>query len=386
MVQFAIEECRVMSVEATAFHARTAEHNRDNAWCEKNGFTVPAHFGNADDEALSARLSAVVSDISWRWRVAIAGDRAADFLSKLTTKNATSLETGTAHKALWLNDGGAVRGAGAIVRTGEHDFVLVSAASDKEWITSAAKLFAVNVAEPARLAAGLAVIGPYATHILMAAELTSDLAPLSFVPLSWRGLDVFLSRIGEHGGFEIWCQHDDAVVVWDRIMQAGRDFALRPAGALAMETLDIEAGVPRPWRDFTPACDAFGKTPTPEQLSLVSLIDTAHMEFNGRLEWLKSAKRPTDRRIVGLTIASAKPIPFARVLNDGRTVGRTLTSRYSPHLRCAIALAEIDAKCAAAGCVLSLTEPLTLAGSASETVQATVTALPFLPSPDPIGS
>jgi aminomethyltransferase len=375
-----------MTVEATAFHSRTAELNRDNAWCEKNSFTVPAHFGNADDEALSARLSAVVTDISWRSRVAIAGDRAAEFLSKLTTKNAASLEVGTAHKVLWLNDGGAVRGAGAIVRTSEREFVLVSVASDREWIASAARLFAVNVTEAAGRAAGLAVIGPYAAHVLAAAELKSDLSPLAFAPVSWRGLDVCLSRIGEHGGFEIWCQDDDAVLVWDRIMQAGKDFALRPAGALAMETLDVEAGVPRPWRDFTPACDAFERTPTPEQLSLTSLIDTSDMEFNGRAEWAKSAKRAADRKIVGVTIASGMPIPFARVLKDGRVIGRTLTSRFSPNLRCTIALAEIDAKFAAAGCVLSLTEPLSLTGTASETVQATVTALPFLPSPDSIGS
>jgi aminomethyltransferase len=374
-----------MSVRPTPFHIRTAEGNRDNAWCEKNGFTLAEHFGNANDEAVAARMSAVISDISWRSTLVVSGQRAKDFLSRLSTRDATSLEVGRAQKALWLNDAGAVRGTGAIARLESNEFLIVSAADDRDWIEQAASLFAVGVAHSPR-DAGLAVVGPYAAQILEGAGLNVGLELLSLEHVNWQGVEVVLSRLGELGGFEIWSKEDDALVVWDRVLHAGRGLGIIPAGAAAMETLDIEAGVARPWRDFEPARDASATTPTPQALSLEKLVDPEHKTFNGYKNWTASLRRPARRRIAGLVIEGEEPLSFASVEKDGRKVGRTLTSRYSPSLRRAIALAEVDAALAVGMASLNVVAPPSLTAGDGVRIKAQLAPLPFLPLPDSIAT
>jgi len=372
-----------MSVRPTPFHIRTAQSNRDNAWSEKNGFTLAEHFGNPNDEAMAARMSAVLSDISWRSVLVASGQRTREFLSRLCTRDASSLEVGRAEKALWLNDAGGVRGTGAIARLTPNEFLVVSAADDRDWIERGAALFAVTIA-PNQRDAGLAVIGPYAHQVLVSAGLNADIEPLTIQQVDWNGVDIVLSRIGELGGYEIWAREDDALLVWDRIVDAGQAVGILPAGAQAMETLDIEAGVARPWRDFEPARDANTPTPTPQALSLEKLVDPEHKSFNGYQAWSAGLRRPARRRIAGLVIETDQPLSFAPIEKDGRRVGRTLTSRYSPSLRRAIALAEVDVGLATSMASLIVVAPPSLSSGDAGRIKAQLAPLPFVPLPDSI--
>jgi aminomethyltransferase len=372
-----------MSVKPTPFHVRTAQSNRDNAWSVKNGFTLAEHFGNTNDEAMAARMSAVLSDISWRSVLVASGQRTKEFLSRLCTRDATTLEDGRAEKALWLNDAGAVRGLGAIARLASNEFLIVSAADDREWIEHAAALFAVNIATAER-DAGLTVIGPYARQVLETAGLNASGEPLTVQQVNWNGVDVVLSRLGEFGGYEIWSREDDALLVWDRIVEAGQSVGILPAGALAMETLDIEAGVARPWRDFEPARDSTSPSPTPQSLSLDKLVDPEHKSFNGYQGWSASLRRPARRRIAGLVIEGDQPLSFAPIEKDGKRVGRTLTSRYSPSLRRAIALAEVDVALATSMAALTVVAPPSLSTGDAGRMKAQLAPLPFVPLPDSI--
>jgi aminomethyltransferase len=372
-----------MSVRATPFHTRAAAANRDNAWTTRNGVTLSSSYEDAGDEALAARMRVAIADISWRRRTMIEGPRAGEFLSRLLTRDPNKLDPGNALKALWLSDEGGVRGAGAVARYGKESFLLVSAAPDGEWIATAASSFAVQLRDVSETEGGLAIVGPYARATLAAAGLEAELEPLAFRKLFWRGLDVTLSRWGEHGGYELWCKPDDGIVVWDRLMRAGVTFGIEPAGLAAMDLLDIEAGIARPGRDYAPAREAFAKGPTPLALGLESLIDDDHRGFNGREARLRARLTET-RRFAGIEFDGDTPAPFTPLLRDGRVVGQTLTSAYSPVLRRAIALAQIDMTAIQPGTALSLTLAPSRDIPEIRTVAARVAGLPFLPAPDQI--
>lgn len=366
-----------MNLRATTFHARAAESNHSNDWTRRNGYTLARVYTDATDEAIAARVRGVLADISWRWRVMIEGARAADFVSHLLTRDASRIEPGAALKALWLNDGGAARGAGAIVRYGRESFMLVSAAEDRAWLASAASRFGVTLRDVSD--GGLALIGPYAGAVLQEAGLDAALDPLCLRKSFWRGLDVTVSRFGEHGGYEIWCGADDGVLLWDRLMRAGSAFGLQPAGALAMDILDLEAGVARPERDYRPARDGFAAQPTPKSLGLEKLIETTHQAFNGRTAFL--ASRET-RTLIGLEIDSERPAPHTPIMRNGQKIGHTLSSHYSPALRRAIALAIVEEAAAVPGTELSLTLSPTMDAPEFGSAIARVIKLPFLPVPD----
>jgi aminomethyltransferase len=369
-------------VRATPFHVRAAAANRENAWANRNGVTLSASYGDTD-EALAARTRVAISDISWRWRVMLEGARVVEFLAKLVTRNVAELSPGMSLKALWLSDDGGVRGAGVVARYGKTSFLIAASAPDLAWIETAARAYDVTLRDVSETDGGLAIIGPYAHATVETAGLAADLVPLQFRKWSWRGIEVTLSRFGEHGGFEIWCAADDGLLVWDRISRAGEDFRLAPAGLDAMDILDLEAGIARPGLDYMPSRDGNASSPNPAALGLETLIDDAHHTFNGRSAYL-AAREAEPRRLVGIEFDSEIPAPFTPLVSGGRMVGHTLRSVHSPALRRAIALAQVDAGSAKPGTVLTLTLPPSAAAPELRAAQARVVPLPFLPVPDSI--
>jgi glycine cleavage system T protein (aminomethyltransferase) len=364
-------------IRATSFHARAAAANLFNRWTARNGFTVSQDYGDAVGEALAARTGAVLTDISWRWRMFIEGPNASACLSHLLTKSVEHLSPGQSLKALWLNDGGAVRGAAAAARYAADQFLLVSSATDAVWLAEVAHQFDVSLRDITEQEGGLALIGPRAKAVLDAAGLNTDIEPLGFHKLFWRNLDVTVSRWGEHDGYEIWCAADDCCLLWDRLMKAGSPHAIRAAGAAAADTLDIEAGVPRPERDYQPATDGFSGTPTPGALGLESLVDESQSTFNGRAAWL-AARNSEQTAMVGIEIDSESPAPFVPLMRGHAVVGRTLTSVYSPTLRRGIALAQVETSLAVAGTEFSLTLPMSAENLLTRSVAARVLSLPLV--------
>ena len=369
------------SIRATPFHARTAEANPDNLWTARNGFTLAAQFGDPSAEAVAARFSVVMADISWRWRVMLEGARTRELVQRLFTRDAAVLTPGQALKTLWLSDGGGVRGAGVVARHGRQSFQVIAAGEDADWIFPAAALFGVTARDVTEQEGGLALIGPYAAKLIAALGLDPNLELLSLRKYLWRGLEITLSRFGEQGGYEIWCKAEDAPLLWDRVARAGQAFAIMPAGQDAMDILDLEAGVPRPGRDYDGAQGADASEPLAGELRLAALIDAEHLAFNGRNAAIAAKPR---RKLVGLALDTASPAPFTPVLKAGVVVGRTLSSRYSPVLRRAIALAQLDEAQAAAGTRLTLSLPASRDLLLPTETGAVVIDLPFIAPPDSI--
>jgi aminomethyltransferase len=148
-----------------------------------------------------------------------------------------------------------------------------------------------------------------------------------------------------------------------------------------MDVLDIEAGIPRPARDYIPATDGDAPTPSPWALSFDALVDMEHTAFNGRANLLQ-AKAGAQRGLVGVEIESDVAAPHTPLLAAGRRVGHTLSSAYSPTLRRAIALAQIDEGVAKPGTQLALTLPPCLRSPEFRVVPAVIAALPFIEPPD----
>ncbi len=369
----------------TPLHARTAEHNSRNAWVERNGFTLARHYGDVAEEALAARFSVVMADISWRWRVMLEGNGASEAGARLFTRDPRDLAEGMGLKALWLNDAGAVRGAGLVARLAPTRLLLAAAAPDRDWIFDAAARFGVAAEDVTRQAAGMALIGPCCARVLAAAGLDPSLEALAFRTEMWRGVAITLSRWGEHGGYELWCGAEDAPLVWDRLIKASAPFALRPAGLAAMDILDLERGVARPMRDYLPAIDGLAPVPEPASLGLERLIDEAHADFNGRACWL-TARSTVKQSLKGLVFDGEVAAPHAPVMKGGMMVGKTFNSVYSPALRRAIALAQLDERALLPGPSLFVTLPTNAASPFERRVDVHIQDLPFLSNPDPISS
>lgn len=350
-------------LKVTPFHFRAAEFNRLNAWENRGGFTLASHYGFADEEAAAARFGAVLADISWYWRVEISGARAGDFVARFFTRNVSALGVGAAMEALWLNDAGAVRGAGTVLRRDRDRFLLLSTEEDRDWLEAAARLYGVQIRESDE--GVLALIGPATQKILTAAGLDNDLLPLRAQRQNWRDIEVQVSRLGI--GFEIACAPDDALLVWDRLIAAGRAYGLIPAGQAALDMLEFESGIMRPGRDYTPSRDGFSRQPSPQFLGLCPLVDRAHL-FNGRAAFLAAGD---DTSLSGVLFDAAALPANAPLTTEGRIAGRVVSARYLPVMQRAAGFTVLEG---AAGA-------LKFGDIACRPV-----GLPFLPLPAPLGA
>ncbi len=344
----------------TPFHARTAAQNSANAWVERSRFSVPAHYGDPEQEALAARVSAVVIDISAEQDLRLYGEGAKNLLAAACGPVVAAMPVGRQERVHWCADGGGVRGFGVLSRVGEEEFLLRAADVDLGWFSAAAPHFGAAITDVTQDRGLLFVGGPYALPLLAGARLEAALDAGEFTRTNWRGLAVTLSRSLVSGGYEISCAPEDAWIVFDRLARAARLVAARLAGENAWQLLQMEAGIPLMHADFAPAREPFAQTPSAAALGL------HHSDMPPMVE---------EPVLTGVVCETDKPLSFARLFLNGMEVGRSLRSLYSPALQSAIVLAQIQARHATPG--TRLTARYTDSSGPHE-IQARIVPLPFL--------
>jgi len=350
------------AVLPTPFHAGTAMQNLVNAWTIRGSFTVPAHYGDPRQEALAARFSVAMADITAAEDLCIEGPRAASFLATACNTPLADLAIGASRAVYWCAEGDGVRGYGRVSRLAEDKFLLRSADIDLGWFSCAAPRFGVSLRDATQMRGLLLITGPFALAALVAAGLeVGDLNEDRHGDYDWRGLAVTVFRRPSAAGYELSCAAHDAIPVFDRLMRHAPLLALRLIGEDALQLLQLEAGLPLVHADFAPAREALASEPSPESLGFKARPHGDH----------DSARRV----LAGIAWDSDQPAPFAPVFAGGKEVGRTLRSLYSPAMKCAIALAQLDSDGAAVGTVVSM---MRLESSGLTESTGRVVALPFL--------
>jgi len=346
----------------TPFHARTAAQNLVNAWTVRGSFTVPAHYGDPRQEALAARFSVAMADISATEDLIVEGRRAASFLATACATPLADLDIGASRAVHWCAEGDGLRGYGHVSRLAEDNFLLRSADVDLGWFSSAAPRFGVSLHDATPMRGLLFLIGPFALPAMVAAGLeVGDLKEDQHRDYHWHGLAVTIFRRVRLSGYELSCNAQDAILVFDRLMRHAPLLALRLMGEEGLQLLQLEAGLPIVHADFAPAREALARKPSPESLGFKK--PSANDDESER------------RVLAGIEWDGDQPAPFAPVFAGGKEIGRTLRSLYSPALKCAIALAQLDPDGAAAGTVVGM---MRLESSGLMESTGSVLALPFL--------
>jgi aminomethyltransferase len=108
---------------------------------------------------------------------------------------------------------------------------------------------------------------------------------------------------------------DEAASVWDTIMQAGRDFGLKPYGVMAMFTLGLEKAYPAHGIDMD-------ESRTPFHVGLDRWIRFDKGDFIGREALLRIRDAGVDERWTGLVLDGYVPAATdARVMMNGEDAG-----------------------------------------------------------------
>ena len=389
----------------TAFHPRTAALNRKMQWREWAGyFAAMVYADNHDIEYNAIREAAALIDVSPLYKYVISGPDTLSFVDRVNVRDAAKLQVDQVWYTCWCDERGKVVDDGTITRLNEGTVRWTAADPSLRWFEQNAGGLRVRIEDVSESVCAVAVQGPKSRAVLEAATGASLAGLRYFRRCSARLADVpiDITRTGYTGdlGYEVWVAADHAVDVWDRLMEAGQPYAVRPAGLLALDVVRVEAGLILLEVDYTSSRHALisEQAYSPYELGILGqMVNLDKESFVGKAALVaeREAGRP-ERRLVGLEIGwegierlyAAQDLPPALspitsrehvpVFGRYRQIGRATSTAWSPTLKKAIGLASLRKEHAAPG--TGVWVEWTVEGRRGK-VPATVVELPFFDPP-----
>jgi aminomethyltransferase len=217
------------------------------------GWNMPVQYKSIVTEHQAVRTKVGLFDVSHMGEFIITGSQAHEFVQYLIANdlNRLSKPNMALYTQFVMPHGGTVDDL--IVYRREKDYLMVVNASnidkDWKWVNEHAKKFNdVHLKNVSDQTALLALQGPHATEILasLAGAFVKDMPSFTYGEATVSGVPVSFGRTGYTGedGFEIFMPSDQAVKVWNALLQAGASYGIEPCGLGARDTLRLEAGLP----------------------------------------------------------------------------------------------------------------------------------------------
>jgi aminomethyltransferase len=317
------------------------------------GFDMPVQYRGLSQEHNQVRTGVGLFDVSHMGEVRVRGPKAAAALQWLLSNDITKLEPGQAqYNGLCNQRGGMVDDVFAY-RVGADDFLVCVNASNREkdfgWMQSHNPFpREAALVDEGDDWAQVAIQGPHGVDVVEKLVPTSvrELGRHRFVASEFAGVGgCYVARTGYTGedGFEVFIPSDRAAPAWDRILEAGREWAIEPIGLGARDTLRLEA----------------------KNVLYGHEIDDDHSPLQAGLGWITKtkkeggflgceaivARKETDaHKLVGMVIEGKRIARDGMTISlDGRAVGKVTSGTLGPFLGKAIALGYVEKALATVG-------------------------------------
>lgn len=202
-------------------------------------------------EHLYTRQVCSLFDVSHMGRLLIEGPQRKEFLQHVLTSNVSALDLNMAQYCIIPNqNGGAVDDAYLYLFQEDNYLLVVNAANidkDLEHLNRALAGFDCTITNISAEWASIAVQGPKSKEMLMTLSggesPTKEPTKNSLGTVSLEGRQARIAKTGYTGeplGYEVYVRSEDAVWLWNRLVELGA----RPAGLGARDTLRMEASFP----------------------------------------------------------------------------------------------------------------------------------------------
>ena len=361
-------------LKRSPFFAATQRHGA-KAYTVYNHMLFPIRFADLEEEYWHLVRHVTLWDVAVERQVEIAGPDALALVDGLTPRDISRCRVGEGKYIAITGAEGTVINDPVLLRLAEDRFWLSLADSDVLlWARAVALGSGLRVAISEPDVSPLQVQGPAAKDVVRAllGERILGLRYYQFIETSLEGMPLVVTRTGWTGelGYEIYlCDARRGDELWERIMQAGRPYRIRPAGPSDIRR--IEAGILNWGADMTAEDNLY-------ELGLEWLIDEDKpADYIGREALLRIGREGVTRRLVGIEISGERiemnAVPWP-VNARGEAAGRVTSAAWSPRLRKNIGYAMVSAAHAALDTRLEVEIPEIGAR------EATVVVKPFIDS------
>jgi aminomethyltransferase len=348
-------EEKLSAIEATTPLIRktalNAVHRKMGArMVEFNGWDMPVEYppvGGIIAEHNAVRTGVGIFDVSHMGDIRLRGPQALAAVQHISMNDASRLAIGQAQYSAMLYPQGTFVDDVIVHRLGEDDYLLVINAGTREkdfnWVRDNTRQFDCNVENLSDDFTQIAIQGPKGVDLLQ--KLTD--ADLSTVKFYWvtRGTvcglkNILIARTGysAEDGFEIYVPADEATsaMVWNTILEMGKEFGALPCGLGARNTLRLEGKLPLYGHEISDTINVW-------EAGLDRFCKMEKPEFVGRVALEKAKSEGLKRTLVGLEMVERGIARDGyKVLDDGgREIGYVTSGSLAPFLKKNIALAYV---------------------------------------------
>jgi aminomethyltransferase len=307
------------------------------------GYNMPVSYSGLNDEHATVRDAVGMFDVSHMGEFILKGPDALDLIQRVTSNDASVLVDGKAQYSCLPNENGGIVDDLIVYRVAENHYMLVVNASnidkDWNWISkfNTKGVDMQNISDDTSL---LAIQGPNALQTLQ--KLTdvnlSEIPYYAFRIGKFNGVDnVVISNTGYTGagGFEIYFPNSAAEKMWDAIMEAGKEFGIKPIGLGARDTLRLEMG-------FCLYGNDIDDTTSPIEAGL-GWITKFTKEFTNSKNILAHKENGVSRKLIGFEMID-RGIPrhdYEIVDAAGNLIGKVTSGTQAPTLQKGIGMGYV---------------------------------------------
>jgi aminomethyltransferase len=327
------------------------------------GFEMPLYFKGIIPEHLAVRNNVGVFDISHMGRVIIEGADSERFLNHVITNDVSKLSPNSALYSVMCTENGGIIDDFVVYRLETEKFLAVFNASNREkdynWLTKNSQVFRVRIEEISDNVAMLAVQGPNAAKTLqkISTEDLSKIERFKCSPAHLANTEAFLARTGYTGedGFEvfIWnaslAKPDNAVKLWNTILEVGKPYGIEPCGLGARDTLRLEAGLCLYGNDID-------ENTTPLEAGLGFVVKLQKDSFIGKDALQKQKTEGVKRKRIGIMVMEQGiPRPNFEIYNDkNEKIGHLTSGTFSPLLKSGVGMGYVETSQANEGSIVNV--------------------------------
>ena len=308
-------------------------------------------------ESKAARESAGILDASTLGKIDIQGTDASEFLNRVYTNAWSKLGIGKCRYGLMLNEDGMVYDDGVTTRLGENHYIMTTTTGGaatvlgklEDYLQTEWPELDVYLTSVTDHYATASVCGPNSKKILSKLIPDLDLSDENFPHMSFKNATIGkikcrvmrISFTGEHS-YEINVQANYGKSIWEKCIEAGKEFNITPYGTETMHLLRAEKG-------FIIVGQDTDATMTPIDLQMDWIVSKKKYDFIGKRSLYRSDTIREDRKqLVGLLTENPNEIleEGAQIVAETNKqpvemLGHVTSSYFSPNLNKSIALGVV---------------------------------------------
>ena len=306
------------------------------------GWHMPVQYTSIIEEHNTVRNAVGLFDVSHMGEVFVSGKDALKFLNKIVPQDISKLDYEKAVYCQLLNKNGGLIDDLIIYKLGIQNYLIICNASrtdeDLNWMVRNKQGFDVKIDNQSHNYSLLAVQGPKAAKLMQKMGINTDQSSFTIKAAEASGIKVFASRTGYTGedGYELLVENEFSETLWDKILEYGKEFGIKPVGLGARDTLRLEAALHLYGNDLD-------ENTTPIEAGLSWSVPKDKKDYyNGKEVIMHQLKNGTEKKLIGLKMLDKS---IARreypVYYNNDIIGIVTSGGISPVLGANIALAYV---------------------------------------------